>query len=87
MVSGITSSSVATFLPIGAKPPKRTQNSPESDSVSNFPSSGVVNIHLHPNKWQFKIYQPWWSKVWMVEEWKLRHTKTNKREKNSITKS
>jgi len=26
---------------MGAKPPKRTQNSPESDSVSNFPSSGM----------------------------------------------
>lgn len=35
------SSSLITFFAMGAKPPKRTQNSPESDSVSNFPSSAM----------------------------------------------
>ena len=40
----VTSSSLATFLPIGAKPPKRTQNSPESDSATSFPSSEIMNI-------------------------------------------
>lgn len=42
VVSRTTSSSLIIFFPIGAKPPKRTQNSPESDSACNLPSS-IVN--------------------------------------------
>jgi hypothetical protein len=39
ILSRTTSSSDMAFLPIGAKPPKSTQNSPESDSATSFPSS------------------------------------------------
>jgi len=41
MASGTISSSLITFFPMGAKPPNRTQNSPESDSVSSLPSSAM----------------------------------------------
>lgn len=41
VISGITSSSLGTLLPIGAKPPSMTQNSSDSDSAFRFPSSGA----------------------------------------------
>jgi len=40
------SSSLITFFAMGAKPPKSSQNSPESDSVSNFPSSAIWGSFL-----------------------------------------
>lgn len=42
MISLARSSSLEAFLPIGAKPPKQTQKSPESDSAACFPSSNML---------------------------------------------